>query len=200
MNQEAVIADCWSESWRDCSLGLSRGIFYWEIEIWVALIQLLGVVCLGEGEDIKTRHFGRLRKVGPSLLNLTLWSCLGYASIFRITRKSKLFLWSLAHRSLGPSSKKEETGLFLLRHVAFVGEVKSIDHIFLHCPFAANGWSDILEAAFVFYYCLPKHFWWLVINWITLFILSATIPPFANPVTQHYDRTRSAYLGSLCFL
>lgn len=104
--KEATFAACWSGSEKD--LGFRRGLFDWEVDSWINLIHTIDVVRLGEGEDRVAWSLGKgglfstrstclnMVECNPSLkslLILAVWN-------FKAPRKIKVFLWSLAHRSL----------------------------------------------------------------------------------------------------
>lgn len=68
---------------------------------------------------------------------------------FKISEKVKVFLWSLAYRSLINLRKKLRRKIknWIMSPFCFLCylEEESLDHMFLHCPFATRGCQIIFE-------------------------------------------------------
>lgn len=48
LKQDASVANCRNDEMKDRDLSLCRGLFGWEVDGWLDLIQTLDAVCLGE--------------------------------------------------------------------------------------------------------------------------------------------------------
>lgn len=76
----------------------------------------------------------------------------------KISKKVKIFLWSLAYRSLNIHKKLQRTfPNWSLSSICclFLREMETIGHLFLHSEFTFRGWQ-ILFSTFVVASCLPK--------------------------------------------
>lgn len=108
LKKEASVADCWDEVQSDWNLSFRRGFRDSEVDSLLSSMEVLGAVYLGREDDqifwaldsklsfSTSSLFHKLTECSPKLkvpLIRQTWS-------FKYPKKVKVFLWSLAYRSI----------------------------------------------------------------------------------------------------
>lgn len=137
-----------------------------EIQDWIALVEKLNSVQRGEGMDriqwtLKGSgsyssksmfyHLNDRQSIANSTLTSLIWKG-------KCPKKVKVFLWSLAYRSLNTDEKLQEKFWRWTMSPSscrlYLKNEENLDHLFLHYEFAHQSWGWIARKVGI-QFCLP---------------------------------------------